>query len=232
MEKLVYLLWRDAAHPPAAWFDALRTQRAPALQAAGARQLRLNLADGDVAPAAAMRLAPEPPLPDALVSFWLDSASQRDAVEQCLQQDTARLAGYVVAESEPLRNTQYPAAPGTRTTGMNHVVFLRIPAHLTREQWLERWLVHHTPVAIETQENFGYRQNLVVRPLTAGAPAIDAIVEENFLPAAMVDQDAFYRRNSPAQLKENQKRMFASCSTFIDFAQLARLPTSEYNLAS
>lgn len=234
MEKMIYLLWQnDTTDPQAAvkpnWHPSLRECLVPELQAAHASRLRLNLADNDIAPALPMRLTTQPPAPDALVSFWLNSANERSAIESILARYAARMAGYTVCESEPLPNTQYPADNGARTFGMNHVVFLQIPAHLSREEWQQLWLEEHTPIAIDTQQTFGYRQNIVVRTLTPGAQVFDAIVEENFPPAAMTDQNAFYRDETPEQLKMNQQKMFASCKRFIDFKRMDRLPTSEYN---
>ncbi len=228
MEKLMYLLWKpDGAGQ--AWPQAMH-QLASALCQQGACRLRLCLDDADVAPAAAMRLSsPGIPLPDAIIAFWMDSASQRAPYEALLQEVCRQLAGYTVAESEPLPNTLHPASGGARTHGMNHVVFLQVPPRLTREEWLSLWHDGHTAVAIETQQTFGYRQNVVVRRLTADAPPVDAIVEENFPPAAMTEQDAFYRRSTAEELATNQKRMYQSCKRFIDFDKMGRLPTSEYN---
>lgn len=229
MEKMIYLLWKPD-NGAENWEQQLATNAIPAMQAAGTRQLRLNLADGDVAAGRSMRLATgELPLPDAMLSVWLDSAHYRNKVESVLLPLTRRVAGYTVCESEPLVNTRHPAPYGTRTHGLNHVVFLQVPSHLSREEWLTLWQDQHTTVAIETQQTFGYRQNLVVRRLTADAPAIDAIVEENFPPAAITDQNAFYRQDAQGELAINQKLMYQSCKRFIDFSKMARLPTSEYN---
>ncbi len=227
MEKLIYLLWKkpDLTN----WEQTLKTSGVAICKQSGATRLRLNLADDDVAAANTMRMTASPPLPDAILSFWLDSAGQRTSIESFLSNQSTQIAGYLVTESEPLPNTRYLADSGTRTHGMNHVVFLTIPETLTREQWLDLWLNHHTPIAIDTQETFGYRQNVIVRKLTPDAADLDAIVEENFEPEAMTDQNAFYKRSSKEELKKNQKLMFESCSRFIDFSQLGRLPSSEYN---
>jgi hypothetical protein len=229
MEKLIYLLWKDPASPNDAWCQTLRNTLPTALRQAGANHLRLNLADADVAAATSMRMSPEPPLPDALISLWLDSASQRATAEAALAQQAIRLAGYLVTESEPLPNVRHPATEGERVFGMNHIVFLQTPTRLSREEWLDLWLNRHTQLAIDTQTTFGYRQNLVARRLHSDAPAIDAIVEENFPPAAIGDQNAFYRRESEEELQKNQKVMYQSCRNFIDFDKIGRLPSSEYN---
>ncbi len=228
MEKLVYLLWKPT-NGATNWDLTLRSELASSLRHAGARNLRLNLADNDVAAAAAMRLASsEIPLPDAVVSFWLDSACLRAPFECLLRACSARLAGYSVCESEPMVNTHHQSPDATRCAGMNHIVFLQVPPRLQRHEWQELWLERHTPVAIETQQTFGYRQNIVVRPLIADSPPIDAIVEENFPAEAITDQNAFYRQDTLEQLKDNQKRMYLSVRQFIDMDRMARLPTSQY----
>lgn len=43
-----------------------------------------------------------------------------------------------------------------------------------------------------THVTFGYRQNAVHRVLTFDAPALDAIIQENFTPGAIGDMDEFY----------------------------------------
>ena len=83
-------------------------------------------------------------------------------------------------------------APGERTPGLANVALLRRPGDLDEATWRQRWHIDHTPVAIETQSTFGYTQNAVVRPLTAGAPVIDAIVEELFPLEATSDLHAFF----------------------------------------
>ncbi|HSC76509.1 MAG TPA: hypothetical protein VLB90_09775 [Pseudomonadales bacterium] len=229
MEKLIYLLWKPENITDVDWHQQLSTRLISDLRKAGGQKFRLNLPDGDVAAAAFMRITDQTSLPDAFLSFWMSSATQRHSAEHILEKSVARIAGYSVCESEPLPNVLHPVTEGARCFGMNHIVFLQTPPRLTREAWLETWLESHTTIAIETQQNFGYRQNIVVRRLTDDAPPCDAIVEENFPPEAIADQDAFYRQGTPEQLAENQKRMFNSCVRFIDFDKMGRLPTSEYN---
>jgi hypothetical protein len=229
VEKLVYLLHKSENVNFGDWKKQFSQNIIPDLKSAGASNFRLNLADNEVAGAETMRMTSQPPLPDALISFWVSSASIRHSIENILAASAKSIAGYSVCESEPLPNIRHLPSEGERCPGMNHVVFLQKPPRLTSEQWLETWLESHTSIAIETQQTFGYRQNIVVRKLTEGAPLWDAIVEENFPPEAIGDQDAFYRRDTPAQLSENQKRMYQSCVRFIDFDKMGRLPTSEYN---
>ena len=100
------------------------------------------------------------------------------------------MAGWVVDERRPLDPPE--TADGSRADALANVAILRRPDELSREEWLHRWLEHHTPVAIETQATFGYLQNVVVAPVTPDAPRVDALVEELFPPEAITDIHAFY----------------------------------------
>lgn len=72
-------------------------------------------------------------------------------------------------------------------------------------------------------------QNLVVRPLTFGAPPYDAIVEEDFPEAAMTSVHAFYDAvGDDAKLKRNVDAMMQSCARFIDGGTVDVVVTSQY----
>jgi hypothetical protein len=241
MEKLIYLLWKPQAQNIEAFRDQMVSQLAGQLTQAGAMQLRLAIADPDVEAAQKKRLlsAKLNPAPDALVSFWLNSAGLRQPAEKILADACTAISGYLVTESEPLPNTRHSTSMGQRTAGMNQVVLLRRPARLNAQEWLRLWLEQHTPIAIATQSTFGYRQNVVARVLTDNPLtqelAIDAIVEENFPPAALSSLHAFYNalddqgKNDDTLLRKNQTAMFASVQRFIDLDKLDCLPMSEYN---
>lgn len=84
-------------------------------------------------------------------------------------------------------------------------------------------------MAIDTQDNFLYVQNVVVRPLTHAAPVYDAIVEECFPDAAMTDPHAFFDAVGDAdKLQRNVQAMMESCQRFIDFDKIDVLPSSQY----
>jgi hypothetical protein len=138
--------------------------------------------------------------------------------------------GYLVTESEPLINTQHPGKKNQRAYGMNQVVLLRKPDSIHYEKWIDIWHNSHTQIAMETQSTFAYRQNVVARPVTRQAIALDAIVEENFPPEAMTSAHAFYNAvGDDKLLKKNQTAMFESVQRFIDLEKLDCLPMSEYN---
>ena len=231
MEKVIYIVWRDSQTEPGEFARRLRTTLADKLLALGARGLQVNVADDAVLPAAGLRQANTRPQMDGLVSVWMDSAIDRlrQAFDQAIEAAVGRMAGYLVTESQPIRNTRFPAAPGERTPGFAQLAFLIRPPRLTPQAWLDIWHNHHTPVAVETQDNFLYVQNVVVRPVTYAAPHYDAIVEEGFPDAAMTDPQAFFdAAGDEDKFQRNLQAMMESCQRFIDFDKIDVIPTSQY----
>ena len=148
----------------AAWGDDLSTTLRDAqlherLAAAGVRRLQLNLDDADVAPA--MRIATGPEHIGAIVSVWADADPD---VTEALASATGRLAGWEVDERLPIPPPESP--DGVRMDALANVAVLQRPDDLDRDEWLHRWLVDHTPIAIATQASFGYVQNIVTRQVT------------------------------------------------------------------
>lgn len=231
MEKVIYALWRDAQTPPDQWSRTLRTQLADRLQSLGAHGVQINVADADVEPAAGLRQVNTRPGIDGIASIWIDSSNPmfRQPFDDAVRAIVPHMAAYLVTESQVIRNTRFPAKPGERTAGFAQVVFLKRPPRLSQEAWLEVWHNHHTPIAIETQDNFQYVQNVVVRSLTYAAPRYDAIVEECFPAAAMTDPQAFFDAvGDDAKFQRNVAEMMDSCSRFIDFDKIDVVPTSQY----
>jgi len=233
VQKVIYLLWQPGQDTFEPFASQLSGPLADRLRTLGAQDLQLNLADADVAAADGLRQEQAGPLPQAVLSFWLDSAVAefRRPFDEALQAICARIAGYLVCESVPIRNTRFPAVPGQRTQGFSQLALLQRPTRLTHEAWLEVWQNHHTRVAIDTQDNFQYVQNLVVQVLTPGATPLAAIVEECFPSAAMFDPQAFFDApGDEEKFQRNLALMMDSCQRFIDFDQLGVLPTSQYPL--
>ncbi|HJV27663.1 MAG TPA: EthD domain-containing protein [Aromatoleum sp.] len=231
MEKVVYVVWRDSATSPEAFRERLRNGVADKLLTLGARGVQVNVADDAVQPAAGLRQVRTRPQMEGLVSVWMDSAIEqfRKPFDEAIEAVSARIAGYLVTESNPIRNTRFPPKPGERTAGFSQLAFLKRPPRLTHEAWLDVWHNSHTQIAVDTQDNFQYVQNVVVRPLTYGAPAFDAIVEECFPAAAMTDPHAFFDAvGDEEKLQRNVQAMMDSCHRFIDFDKIDVLPTSQY----
>jgi len=231
MEKVIAALWAPSGESREAFAARLLAGLPAALAEAGASAVRLNLRDAAVEPAAALVQRWQTPQQDAVVQFWLPSANPRfrGRAEAALAAFVARHAAWLVAESEIIANTAHPAPAGERGWGWSQASFISFRPDLTRAAALAHWHGHHTRVAIETQANFLYRQNLIVAPLTPDAPAYDAFVEECFPAAAMSDPAAFFAaEGDPARLEANVATMMDSCQGFIDFTRIDIIPTSWY----
>jgi hypothetical protein len=228
MEKLFYVFWELAAVGREAWAADIRALPM-SLARRGAIQARVGVPDVPLPKADPYPFMRED-APQGFVSFWLPSAYRRAAAEDCLRAVGGRMAGYAVAESVILPAAG--AATGAREVGFLQVCGFCAPAGMARAAFLDAWLNRHTAVAVETQDTSYYAQNIVVRPLTADAPAWDAIVEERFPAAALDDPAVYYDAvGSPERLAANQARMAESCARFIDFATIKLMNCGEYRFA-
>ena len=232
MEKLIYPLWRASSSGGDDLRDALLDLAPQLLADEKLRGLRFAVADSAVAAAAGKRMASSEPLPDGVLSVWLDCAGSRQSLEALLERRVDRYSCYLVTEAEPLVNVAHPPVASERVHGMCQVVFLRRPPRLSREEWLAIWQHSHTQIAIDTQGTFGYRQNVIARALSPGASPLDAMVEENFPPGAMTSDHAFYgvEAGDDQGLQARQTALLASCARFMDFDQIDVIPMSEYVL--
>lgn len=227
MEKLIYTLWRPAHVSVADWRAAI-LKAAGALPQAGGRDVQFSLVDEDVAAGKGLHIVTRD-APDGVIMFWMDSANYRDASEALLRGHCRTIAGYLVTES--LIKDERADAKGERADGFSLIGFLQRPPRLTREDWLRIWLGSHTAVAVETQPTFRYVQNVVARPLTPDAPALDALVEEGFPLGALDNPAVFYDAVGDEQKHaENHRRMMESCQRFIDFDRIDSLPMSRYRV--
>jgi hypothetical protein len=231
VEKLLYPLWKTSGTSGDAFRDELLQGLAPELTAlAEIHGLRLCVADSAVEAAAGRRMEGCPPVPDAMLSLWVDDAGAAARWEPLIDACVSRKTAYLVVEAEPLiHQAAHPSKPGERVYGMCHVVFLSTPEGMSQEDFLATWKDSHTQVAIDTQSTFGYRQNLVVRRLSEDARPCHAVVEENFPPEAMTDDHAFYATGGDeAVLQEHMNAMMESCVRFIDLGTIDVIPMSEY----
>jgi hypothetical protein len=220
--KLMYAAWGGEVG------QRLRDERLhQRLASAGVRRLQLNLDDADVAPA--MRLATGPEHIGAIITVWADTDADTDAgVTEALVGATERLTGWEVDERLPIPPPESPS--GERMDALANVAVLKKPTELTRKEWLHRWLVDHTPIAIDTQATFGYVQNVVTRPVTAHQPRrVDALVEELFPSAGMVDMHAFYGSGGDdAELHDRLTRLMASVARIGFDHDIDLVPGSRY----
>ncbi|GAA4698327.1 hypothetical protein [Nocardioides conyzicola] len=217
MTKVIFALWGDglatALHDPAL-HERLAT--------AGVRRLQLNVDDEPVA--AAMRIPEfEQPI-GALVSVWDVEAGP---VAEVLGTVVTTVHGYAVEERRRLDPPE--AWDGSRADALANVAVLRRPADLPREEWLQIWMVDHTPIAVRTQATFGYVQNIVLEAVTPDAPRLDAFVEELFPSAGITDMHAFYgSRGDDAELNRRLTELMTSVARFGADRDLDLVPSSRY----
>ncbi|MFC5177911.1 hypothetical protein [Nocardioides taihuensis] len=215
--KVVALVADEA---PARWLDASVHD---ALAEAGVVRLQVNVADEAVA--GVLRLQHLPVELTAVLSAWADPEAV-PAVVGVLDTLGAPWT-YLVDERRPLDPPE--SWDGSRAAALANVAVLRRPDSLDRDEWLRRWLGPHTQVAIDTQATFGYLQNVVLRPLSATAPVVDAVVEELFPVEAVTDTHAFYGSGGDdAELTRRMARLMESVATIGADRDLDLVPTSRY----
>lgn len=195
-----------------------------ALAAVGASAVQVNLDDAAVA--GAMRFGPAAPV-TALVTVWTEgepAAAVAVVADIAVEPD---LHAYLVTER--VRLDPLPVPDGTRSAALAQVAMLRRPESMSREDYLDYWMVHHTPIAIRTQATVAYIQNVVEAALTPTSPAIAAIVEEHFPMAAINDPHAFYGSGGDAaELNRRFTELMESVARFGADKDLDLVPTSRY----
>jgi hypothetical protein len=224
MEKLIYVFWEP--REVTAFADSLA---AGLRECAGVHGVQLNVPDHRFSGGSQPVLHNILPRLDGAAAVWLDSRLQRGPVEETLAPFVSGFHGYAVMESEPLAPAT--AAPGDgRLAALSQLCLLRRPQRLSYDVWLDIWLGSHTPIAIATQRTTHYVQNIVHRPLTADAPAVDAIVEECFPEAAYADPGVYFDApDDPAARDANIRRLLESTARFLDSDCVDRIFTSRYS---
>jgi hypothetical protein len=220
MDKVMLMLHRPAVS------DVLTSAEfRAALASAGAQAVAVNIDDADVAPA--LRFGPADPI-TAVVSVWLEQSDPAGVIAAVANAvGEPQLHAYRVTEK--VRLDPYPVADGERLDALAQVALLRRPENMSRETYLEYWQVHHTPIAIRTQNTSGYIQNIVEEALTPNSPEIAAIVEEHFPTAALTDPHAFYGSGgNDEELNRRMTELMASVARFGADQGLDLVPTSRY----
>ena len=229
MEKLAYQLWKKDD-------DSLETFKEALLKNLSrdigelVSELQINIADSDVIPANNLAQSNYPPAPNAVIFIKVKSYFLADTLESHLEKITNKIYGYVVSESIILDSSE-KSPLGLRSEGFSQVVFLEKPRTMSTFDWFDHWTNFHTKIAIQTQSNFIYVQNTVVRSLQKESPSFIAIIEECFPLEAMTDPEVFYNaKNNPRQFAKHAQIMMDSCEKFIDFKKIEVIPTSRYRI--
>jgi hypothetical protein len=161
----------------------------------------------------------------AVVTLWTDGdAADAIAVIADLAPD---VHAWRVTERRPIEPPTQ--TDGQRADALANIAVLRRPEGMSRDEYLQIWLEDHTPIAIETQNTFGYIQNIVEESLTPSSPEISAIVEELFPMAGLTDMHAFYGSGGDdAELNRRITELMASVARFGADQGLDLVPTSRY----
>lgn len=227
MEKIFCTLW--GSEP-----EKLLAGAAQKLAGAGASTIRINVRDDAVAAGAGLIQSQGEPLPSAAMQFWAPSSNAifRSAFDAIIKEYCDHFHSWLVAESQIIENAQYPVVTGKRTNGFAQIALLTLPPEMDWQAWRAVWRDYHTQVAIDTQSNFEYVQNMVVEPLTRGAPPYVGIVEECFPIEALTDPLVFFDAvGDQKKFDRNLATMMESCARFIAPGTIDVFPTSQYNFA-
>ena len=232
MEKIIYALWYDTNADRAELNARVRGEIAEQLTK-HALAVRVNIQDETVQGGNSPRLTSTRPQMDAVIQLWVNASHdpQRQPIDAIITSVAQRHAAWLVSESTILPNIDHPPVAGERTPGFSQFVFLGRPPRLTQDAWRAAWHGLHTPVAVDTQANFEYVQNYVVRPLTYGAPEYAAMVEECFPLDALGSEEIYFDAvGNPEKLAANQQAMMESCARFMDFDRIDCIPTSQFDI--
>jgi hypothetical protein len=231
MEKLVYVLQRALQNREGADGSALRAQLigdvADAIRKSGGSEITVNVHDEHVSQGEGVAMRQRKPPINACVSFWMQSSDDRALAEEALVGASEQAHGYLVVESRPIVHTP---PKGERAPGANLVTCITRKPGLEDEVFFDLWNNEHRKVACETQSTTAYVRNAVARPLTAGAPGFDGIVEETFPIEALTDPHVWYDCDDEAEYQARLKRMIASVTAFLDLSVIESVPMSEYYL--
>lgn len=227
MEKIVIQIWKNHEIDDNDFKNFL-VNEIPFNLRSDLTSYQVNLPDKDVSKAAGLVQSSYPPSPNAIVFLKVKSLFHVEQKLKVFESHSEKLFSYIVSESKIIEVDESKNL-NKRTEGFSQIVFLEKPDNVDRFDWFDHWTHHHTKIAIETQSNFIYVQNSVVRKLQKQAPNFIAIVEECFPSQAMSDQEEFYAARGDATLmKKNLEIMMDSCNAFIDFSKIEVIPTSRY----
>ena len=229
MEKIVFKLWRNDSDSLEKFKEYLLVDLPETLESL-VSELQINIADDDVKAAAELVQTNYSQNPDAIVFIKVTSQYHSENIVQILRTMANKVEGFIVSESIILQDGSKDHT-GKRSEGFSQIVFLEKPTEMTEFDWFDHWTHHHTKIAIETQSNFTYIQNTIVRPLQNNSPNFIAVIEECFPSEAMSNPSIFYNADDDSErLLNNTKLMMESCSRFIDFQKIEVIPTSRYRM--
>jgi hypothetical protein len=239
MDKLIYLLWGPKDQSREERRETLLRSCGPELLGAGVARLTMYIADPD------SNFRPATPLHKgericAEVALWVDSVDSREPFEAILRGTGFRIHGYLVDEciyteygsNRHAKPRDWP--DGQRSPGVVAVTLMERPKRLSHDEWIKRWHGRQSPTAAKMQPQARYIRNVVVRPVTQGAPPFEGIVEEAWPSKRHVTNPfLFYGAGkNPFRLAWNMIRMVRSVRSFLDIHLIRTTMMSEYIVQS
>ena len=228
MEKLIYLFGETEAGTVPEGQSLLREKlfdAVPALVSSGATGLTVSVADVDDPDLASVAQFNNMGLLDGQISFWVDHVDGRLGIESILEGLASRMAGYLVTVSILRDYASRAWAPGAASPGSAIFTTFPRPVSLDPETFYARWQGSHGPLSLELHPLTRYVRNAVFRPLTEGAPMLDAIVSESVASCAVAsDVEQFYSG------RDNQKRIVKDLLSFAEIKTMSSVVMREYIL--
>ncbi len=193
MEKLDLLAWTDGA------VDAAKGLEVPGLRSVVVSRAA-RLADATLLMGRGAELA-------GLVQLWVDSVDVWPAIVEQVPSDA-----YLVTESVPQPVADLPGL-------LTHLTWFPKPVRLSDEEFFHGWHVVHTPssAALHPRRQ-GYVRDAVARTLSAGSPAVRAIVSESFVLEDYLDPTRLF--GGPAALQ----RTVDELPLYADAADISSCP--------
>jgi EthD domain len=149
--------------------------------------------------------AEHPPEVTALATAWLDHAP--DAATVAGWFPGAEVDAYLVDERVRIEYARdWP--DGTESPGVVRISFVRAAPGLSRAEMARHWGEVHWPIArVHHPALWRYVQNVVVEPITPGAPDADGIAELHFRTVADL-RERFYDSDAGKQVVADDVRLF------------------------
>jgi hypothetical protein len=229
MEKILYVLWRQASVDRETFSKKLRTEISDQLLDLGVHGLQVNVNDDAVGAGEGICHVHTRPQMEGLLHVWVDCSIPRfrKPVDDIVAKAGGRWEAYLTTEAYPLLDAN-PPQPGARFNGWAQIGFGRRREGMGYPEWIREWQ-RHTEVALTCQTIWCYQQNEIVRPLTPNAPVYSAMVEESFPMEALTDPKVFFGApGDEKKYQENFKAMMDSASAFAEMSAVDIFPTSKY----
>lgn len=236
MEKLMYVVWGDAAAGSDRYRDLFVDELAPELLDRGAVELTIDVDDArsDVASPVPTPAGEDPHV--AVVSVTLPCNDRRGPIEEVLARTGLRHAGYLVSGAlyTDYGDNEWAAprnwAAGEPSPSVLTVCLIHRPAGADPTAWFEHWHGVQSPVSAAIQPRARYVRNEVVRPLTDGAPEVHGIVEEAWPTATHITDPMlfFLGEGDVDRMNANIATMIDSVGAFLDLDRLRNVTMSEY----